>query len=108
MALKRPIKVLKIAIWCEVFSVIGTARGIWILAEEKNKFVKYYLAIGVVVNLVLNMVMIPFCGIEGAALATLLTQITTSMIAPLFFKSTRIHTKLVCEALCFSWLRKNK
>lgn len=102
------IKVLKIAIWCEVFSVIGTARGIWILAEEKNKFVKYYLAIGVVVNLVLNMVMIPFCGIEGAALATLLTQITTSMIAPLFFKSTRIHTKLVCEALCFSWLRKNK
>ena len=102
------VNVLKIAIWCETFAMIGTARGIWVLAEEKNKYVKYYLVIGVGVNLVLNAVMIPFLGIEGAAIATLITQITTSMIAPLFFKATRAHTKIVIEAFCLSWLRKNK
>ena len=100
------VNVLKIAIWCETFSMIGTARGIWVLAEEKNKYVKYYLAIGVAANLVLNATMIPLWGIEGAAVATLLTQITTSMIAPLCFKATREHTKIVLEAFCLSWLKK--
>ena len=97
---------LQIAIWFETFSMIGTARGIWILCENKNKYVKYYLFIGVIVNLILNAVMIPAIGINGAALATLATQITTSLIAPLFFKETRIHTKLVLDALIFKWYWK--
>ena len=97
---------LQIAIWFETFSMIGTARGIWILCENKNKYVKYYLFIGVIVNLILNAVMIPAIGINGAALATLVTQITTSLISPLFFKETRIHTKLVLDALIFKWYWK--
>lgn len=100
------VNTLRIAIWCETFSMIGTARGIWILAEGKNKYVKYYLAIGAGVNLVLNSIMIPILGIEGAALATLITQIITSLIAPLLFKATREHTKIVIEAFCFSWMFK--
>lgn len=100
------VNALRIAIWFETFSMIGTARGIWILAEDKNKYVKYYLAIGVVVNLVLNLLFIPVFGIEGAAGATLITQITTSLIAPLFFKATRVHTKIVWEAFCFRWYFK--
>lgn len=100
------VNTLRIAIWCETFSMIGTARGIWILAEDKNKYVKYYLAIGVIVNFILNIVMIPTLGIEGAAIATLATQFTTSMLAPLLFKATREHTKIVLESFCLLWLRK--
>lgn len=100
------VNTLRIAIWSETFSMIGTARGIWILAEDKNKYVKYYLAIGVVVNFILNFVMIPILGIEGAAIATLATQVTTSLIAPLLFKATREHTKIVFESFCLLWLRK--
>ncbi len=102
------VNTLRIAIWFETFSMIGTARGIWILAEEKNKYVKYYLAIGSGVNLILNAVMIPVYGIEGAAIATLITQITTSLIAPLLFKSTREHTRIVLEAFSLSWWIKDK
>ncbi|RGS75187.1 flippase [Coprococcus sp. AF21-14LB] len=94
---------LRIAIWYEAFAMIGTARGIWILCEKKNKYVKYYLSIGAGINLVLNYTMIPYMGIEGAAMATLVTQITTSLFAPLLFKETRIHTKIVLEAFCFKW-----
>ncbi len=99
---------LKIAIWFESFSMIGTARGIWIVSENKNKYVKYYLGCGVIVNLALNALLIPFWGIDGAAVATLATQITTSMIAPLFFKETRIHTKYVLESMAFLWIRDMK
>ena len=98
---------LKIVIWYETFSMIGTARGIWILCENKNRYVKYYLCIGAVANLLLNSLLIPKFGINGAAYATLITQIITSLIAPLLFKATKIHTKLVIEAFLFKWYWKN-
>ncbi|MBQ9117710.1 MAG: flippase [Clostridia bacterium] len=90
--------VLRIAIWSEVFSMIGVARGIWIVNEGKQKYVKYYLLIGAVVNLILNFVLIPLMGIYGAALATLVTQMVTSMIAPLAFKETREFTKIAVQS----------
>ena len=96
----------RIVIWSELFSMIGVARGVWIVSENKNKYVKYYLAIGSVFNLVMNFVLIPMIGTLGAAIATLITQIITSMIAPLFFKETRMHTALVLKAFVFSWRKK--
>ena len=83
--------------------MIGTARGIWIVSEDKNKFVKYYLFYGVVVNAILNYLLIPRIGIVGAAIATLVTQFVTAIIAPLFYKETRIHTKYVLEAFVLKW-----
>lgn len=99
---------LRIAIWYETFAMIGTARGIWILCEDKNKYVKYYLGIGAAVNLVLNYVMIPIWGINGAAVATLITQIVTSLIAPMMFKETRHHTLIVLRAFVGSWYFKSR
>ena len=99
---------LRITIWCETFAMIGTLRGIWIICENKNKYVKYYIAIGAIVNLVLNAIMIPQIGINGAAIATLITQITTSLIAPLFFKETRAHTGIVLRSFVCSWYFEGK
>ena len=92
---------LRIAIWYETFAMIGSARSIWIICEGKNKYVKYYLGIGAGVNLFLNTTMIPIMGINGAAMATLITQIITSLIAPLLFKETKYHTILVLKAFTF-------
>lgn len=97
---------LAILIWSEVFSMVGSARSIWILSENKNKYVKYYLAIGAVINVVLNALLIPPMGIIGASIATLITQIVTCLIAPVLFKETRIHTSIVWDAFILKW-RKN-
>lgn len=99
---------LRICIWYELFAVIGTARGIWILAEEKNKYVKYYLGIGTIVNIVFNFLWIPKFGINGAAFATLITQVVTSLIAPLIFKETRKHTQIVMRAFGCRWYFERK
>lgn len=99
---------LRIAIWLETFSMIGTARGIWILCENKNKYVKYMLGIGAGVNLILNTVLIPTYGIDGAAFATLVTQFVTSIVAPLCFRGTRIHTRIVWDAFVFGWYFRSK
>ena len=99
---------LQILIWSELFSMIGTARGIWILAEKKNKYVKYYLGMGAVLNVALNLLLIPLFSIVGAAIATLATQAFTSLIAPLFFKETRVHTKIVLQSFDIRYLTGRK
>lgn len=96
---------LRILIWYTVFSMIGTARGIWILCEKKNKYVWRYLIVGSLVNVILNAGLIPFMGITGAALATVIAQFTSAIIAPVFYKETRIHTKYVLESFVFKGLK---
>lgn len=80
---------LSILIWSTGFAMIGTARGIWIVAEGHNRYVKYYIFIGAIINVVMNFVAIQFLGITGAALTTLISQIVIALISPLFFKQTR-------------------
>lgn len=96
---------LQISAWYAMFSMLGSARGIWIVCEDKAKYVKYYLGIGAVVNVILNYVLIPLYGPGGAAAATLITQIFTAVFAPALFKETRVYTKYVLEAFLLKGIR---
>lgn len=92
---------LAIVIWYTTFSTLGTARGIWIVCEDKNAYIKKIVFWGAVVNLVLNVVLIPLLGIVGSAITSLTTQIFTAIIAPMLYKETRIHTKYIVDAFLF-------
>ena len=96
---------LQISAWYTMFAMLGTARGIWIVCEEKAKYVKYYLGIGTVINVILNYLLIPQFGAGGAAAATLITQIFTAVFAPAIFKETRVYTKYVFEAFLLRGIR---
>lgn len=92
-------KVLGIFSLSTVFSYLGIARGIWIVSENKNKYIKYYLFIGAFVSVGLNLILVKSLGIIGAAYTSLITQFTTLFIAPLLFKETRLFTRLLLESL---------
>ena len=96
---------LQISAWYTMFAMLGSARGIWIVCEDKSKYVKYYLGIGAVLNLILNYLWIPVYGPVGAAAATLATQIFTAVLAPALFKETRVYTKYVFEAFLLKGIR---
>ena len=96
---------LQISAWYTMFAMLGTARGIWIVCEEKAKYVKYYLGVGAVVNVILNYLLIPKFGPGGAAAATLATQIFTSVLAPAMYRETRVYTKYVLEAFVLKGIR---
>ncbi len=104
-AYRPSISAVTITMWYAAFSLIGTARGIWIVCESKNKYVKYYVILGAVANFFLNYTLIPALGINGAAIATLITQIITCVIAPALFKETRIHSKYVIEAFLLKGIK---
>ena len=89
---------LQILIWSTSFAMIGIARGIWGIAEDKNRYAKYYSIIGCTFNLVFNYFAIQVWGMMGAAIGTLLSQIIVSLGAPLFWKETRPFVRLYFDS----------
>lgn len=85
---------LQILIWSTGFAMIGSVRGIWNIAEDKNRYAKYFTIIGCVFNLIFNYFAIPVWGMKGAAWGTLLSQFIVALIAPLMWKDTRPLVKL--------------
>lgn len=99
---------LTISIWYGTFAQLATARGIWILCEEKNKYVKYYLLWGTIINFVMNYYLIPSCGINGASIATLATQMFVCLIAPLLYRETRESTRIMMRGITMVWKSKKR
>ena len=94
---------LAISIWYTTFSVLGVARGNWLVCEGKNKYAKWFVLFGAIANVILNWALIPYMGIEGAAVATLITQIVVCFVSPMCFKDTRENAKDMIEALVFKF-----
>lgn len=69
---------LCILTWGTCFSFLGVARSIWCVCEKRQKYEKYLSIIGSILNVILNAIMIPIFGMNGAAIATLITQIGTN------------------------------
>ena len=58
-----------------------------------------------ITNVVLNALLIPTWGVVGAAVASLVAQISTSIILPLLIKPLRPNAKLMLEAIALRKLR---
>lgn len=92
---------LSILCWDTAFSYLGVARSVWMVPNGKQKYEKYIAASGAVCNLILNAVMIPVWGVNGAAIATLITQIFTNFIVGFFFREIRENNFLILKAFRF-------
>ena len=90
---------LKIITWYTIFSYLGVARNAWIVCENKQKYLKYMYLSAAGINIVLNYLMIPIWGACGAAVASLVTQVCTSVVLPYCIKEMRPNVKLMVQAL---------
>lgn len=96
---------LKIITWYTAFSYLGVARNAWIVSEGKQKYLKYMYISAAILNVVINYFLIPPFGASGAAMASLITQIFTSIILPMFFKEMRPNAKLMIDAILLRGIR---
>ena len=87
--------VLKLLIWYTAFSYIGSARTIWILAEGKQRLLWKINLCGALVNILLNWILIPVWGIEGAAFASLVTQMFTNVGIGFIMPALRKNNELL-------------
>lgn len=96
---------LRILVWFTIFSYLGIARNAWIVCENKQKYLKYMYCSAAIINAFLNYLFIPLWGASGAAIASLVTQICTSMILPTLIPEMRSNVKLMIEAFLLKNIR---
>lgn len=81
--------ILQIHIWAFMFVSLGVIRGKWLIAENMTKFSMVSAVLGAVVNVALNVVLIPKSAAVGAAWATLFAQITATYLTCFLLRETR-------------------
>lgn len=90
--------VIKFHSWAGIFVALGCANSYWLVLNGLQRYSLYATVIGAVFNFVLNFIFIPIFGINGAAITTVLSQMTAAFGAYLFFKDRR---SLKIRATCF-------
>lgn len=93
------VQALRLIVWYSTFSYLGAVRDVWILAQWKQKYLLLINLIGAGANVVLNVALIPWLGINGAALASLLTQIFTNVVLGFMIGPIRRNNTLMIRGL---------
>lgn len=86
-------------VWYTAFSYLGVARNAWMVCENRQKYLKYLYISAAALNIVLNLALIPPWGASGAAAASLITQISTTVILTAVIKPLRPNCRLMLDAV---------
>ncbi len=81
--------VLAIHIFSAIFVYLGVSSGRWLIAENKTMVNFYRNLFGMIMNLALNIILIPKYGIVGAAYASLVSYVMAFYLYDAFSSFTR-------------------
>jgi O-antigen/teichoic acid export membrane protein len=81
--------ILAIHIWSGIFVFMGSVFTKYLVAENLTKIAFYRMFMGLILNIILNIILIPMAGLIGAAIALLISQISVNFIFDIFNKKTR-------------------
>ena len=90
---------LRIVVWYTTFAYLGSVRNIWILAHDKQKYLWVINLTGAAANVIFNFILIPYIGIYGAAIASLVTQFFTNVIVGYIIKPIRPNNAIMVSSL---------
>lgn len=94
---------LRVFAFVPLFAYLGTARNIYVVSLNKQKYLKYVFLFGALINIALDFLLINWMGIVGAAIATLLAQIFTAIIIPLFIGPLRKNSLYIFSGIFMKW-----
>lgn len=100
------VPVLQIHIWSGVFAFLATCSSQYLIAEGLTKITLFRTVAGAIVNIVLNLLLIPRMGIIGAAYATLIAYFVAAF-AIVLFPSTRGQCQMMFKSIFFIHLFRN-
>ena len=89
---------LQVLAWYTTCSTIGIVRNIWILAEGKQECLLKINMVGALSNVIMNLILIPRYGGNGAALASLMAQFLMNVVMTATIKSIRPGFWLMMQA----------
>lgn len=93
------VPILHIYIWNCIFAFQGIAQSAWLISEGLQKINFYSTACGALINILLNLILIPHFESLGAAIASLISYAFASYFCFLMFPRTRGNAILMTKAL---------
>lgn len=90
--------VLIIHIWASLFMFMSVASGKFLTADNQVTKIFYRNVAGLLINLTLNYMLIPTYGIEGAAVATLISALTAGFLYDIADKELNYMFKIKCNS----------
>lgn len=100
---------LRIVVWYYGISTMSMLNQVFLANDGKNKYINRFCLAGLITDVILNSIMIPLWGINGAAFATLITHIVIQIIMPYMYKDTReIAVSIVKGAFLMDVLNKEE
>lgn len=84
--------VIQIYSWSALAVVVGLSLSHWLLTIGKQIITFYATLLGLIVNVVLNVVLIPEFGTTGAAVSTLVAYGIVTLVSLIYIKYTSLHT----------------
>ena len=91
--------VLSVLVWASIFSCMSTFSDRYFLVEKQQKKILNRAIIATALNILLNMILIPKYGINGAAYATLIALIISRFFVDFFDKESRELAKFKIKAI---------
>lgn len=81
--------VLTVHVWGSIFVFLGVASGQYLIAENLNKFTFVRTGFGALINIVLNLILIPKMGMMGTAIATVFAYFASAFLILLIPKARK-------------------
>ena len=91
--------VLSIHIWASLFVFLGVASSKWYITEGLQLSLLYRAILGAIANIILNAILIPKYGINGAAIATLISYSMSDLFFDVINKKSRRIFNMKIESL---------
>jgi len=89
--------ILSIYVWSGIFVYLGMASGQFLITEHLTKIALYRTGVGAIINVTLNIILIPAYGPAGAAFATLIAYACATFFL-VFIKKTRTQAKMMLKS----------
>lgn len=94
------VPVLSILTWAEIFGFYGLIHYEILISVNRQRLYLLFAATGAVVNVMLNLILIPRYGIVGASIATLISHsLTAGLIIGHILPATRVYNIAGCKAM---------
>ncbi|MFH1360101.1 MAG: flippase [Candidatus Omnitrophota bacterium] len=94
------VSVLRIYIWSSIFVFLGVANGKYLISENYTRIAFLRTSVGMISNVLLNLVLIKYYGIIGAAIATVISYFIATFFI-VFIAKTRRQAVLMLKFIDF-------
>jgi polysaccharide transporter, PST family len=81
-------------VWASLFVFFGYVANKVLLIENLSKLILFKEVLGAIINISLNILLIPTYGLMGAAIATLISYSIAFVFSLILFKRTRFLIKI--------------